>query len=64
MIVSVPHNHTTAMAPIGYYIDLIAFATQHEFNSFHDTRLQRIGFDSKRGAVLLSFTGRRSSGVE
>ncbi|HHY06059.1 MAG TPA: aminotransferase class I/II-fold pyridoxal phosphate-dependent enzyme [Clostridia bacterium] len=64
MIVSYPNNPTTAMAPHGFYNDLIAFAQKYEIIVLHDNAYSDLVFDGKKCGSFLSFPGAKEVGVE
>lgn len=64
MIVSYPNNPTTAMAPDSFYLDLIAFAREHDIVVLHDNAYSELVFDGGRGESFLRFEGAKKVGVE
>ena len=64
IIMSYPNNPTTAMAPDGFYHDLIDFAQKYELIVIHDNAYSDLVFDGKKAGSFLSFPGAKEVGVE
>lgn len=64
MLVSYPNNPTTAMAPEQFYLDLIAFAKQHDIIVLHDNAYSELVFDGNSCSSFLSYPGAMEVGVE
>lgn len=64
MIVSYPNNPTTAMAPDGFYKDLIAFAKQFDIVVLHDNAYSELVFDGRTTGSFLRFEGAKDVGIE
>ncbi|MEN1987575.1 aminotransferase class I/II-fold pyridoxal phosphate-dependent enzyme [Paenibacillus hubeiensis] len=64
MLVSYPNNPTTAMAPEQFYLDLIAFAKQHDIIVLHDNAYSELVFDGNSCGSFLSYPGAMEVGVE
>ena len=64
MIVSYPNNPTTALAPAGFYHDLIRFAKENDIVVLHDNAYSDLVFDGQHGGSFLRFEGAKDVGVE
>lgn len=64
MIVSYPNNPTTALAPDGFYHDLIRFAKENDIVVLHDNAYSDLVFDGQHGGSFLRFEGAKDVGVE
>jgi len=64
IIVSYPNNPTTALAPDGFYSDLIAFAKKYDIAVLHDNAYSELVFDGAVCGSFLRFPGAMDIGVE
>ncbi len=64
MIVSYPNNPTSALAPDGFYRDLIAFAREYDIIVIHDNAYSDLVYDGKTAGSFLRFEGAKDVGVE
>lgn len=64
ILVSYPNNPTTAIAPDSFYMDLIAFARQHDLIVVHDNAYSELVFDGKKVGSFLAYEGAKEVGVE
>ena len=64
MVVSYPHNPTTAMAPNWWYEELIAFAQKYDIIVLHDNAYSELTFDGRTGSSFLAHPGAKEVGVE
>lgn len=59
-----PNNPTTAVAPDGYFADVVAFCARHDVLLAHDNAYSEFGFDGYRPRSVLEFDGARDVAVE
>ncbi|MFQ5555762.1 MAG: aminotransferase class I/II-fold pyridoxal phosphate-dependent enzyme [Acidimicrobiia bacterium] len=64
ILVSFPHNPTTATVDIGFFERLVAFAAERGVMLVHDFAYADISFDGYRPASMLEVPGAREVGVE
>jgi LL-diaminopimelate aminotransferase len=64
MVVSYPNNPTTAVAPDGFYDDLIAFAKKYDIMVIHDNAYSELVFDGAHCGSFLKHPGAMDIGVE
>jgi len=59
-----PNNPTTAVAPDGYFTDVVAFCARHDILLAHDNAYSEFGFDGYRPRSILEFEGARDVAIE
>lgn len=64
IVVSYPNNPTTATAPRGFYLKLVAFAKKYDIMVLHDNAYSELVFDGSEGISFLSIPGAKEVGVE
>ncbi|MGE5553151.1 MAG: LL-diaminopimelate aminotransferase [Betaproteobacteria bacterium] len=64
MFLNYPNNPTGAIAPPGFFADVVAFARQYDLLVCHDAAYTEIGFDGYRAPSFLQTPGAREVGVE
>jgi alanine-synthesizing transaminase len=64
IVLSFPHNPTTATADLGFFTRLVEFAREHGVMLVHDFAYADIAFDGYRPPSLLEVPGAREVGVE
>jgi len=64
MIVSYPNNPTTALAPKGFFGDLVAFAKNYDIAVLYDNAYAELVFDGNTADSFLAEPGARDVGVE
>lgn len=64
IIVSFPHNPTTAVVDLEFFERLVAFAKQHDVILVHDLAYADLHFDADRAPSMLQIPGARDVGVE
>lgn len=64
VIVSFPHNPTTATVALEFFERLVAFAKQHDVLIVHDMAYADLVFDAERAPSLLQVPGAKDVGVE
>lgn len=64
MIVSYPNNPTTALAPDGFFDELVEFARDFNIAVLYDNAYSELVFDGRRVGSFLSAQGARDVGVE
>lgn len=64
MFLNYPNNPTSAVAPLSFYEDTVAFAAEHGIAVASDFAYGAIGFDGKRPVSFLQAEGAKEVGVE
>ena len=64
MIVSYPNNPTTALAPEGFFGELVEFAKNYDVAVLYDNAYCELVFDGRKVGSFLSCPGARDVGVE
>ncbi len=64
MVVSYPNNPTCALAPDGFYDELIAFAKKYDIIVIHDNAYSELVYDGNTCGSFLSHEGAMDVGVE
>ena len=64
VIISFPHNPTTAMVELEFFERLVHFARKREILIVHDMAYADLVFDAERAPSLLQVTGAKDVGVE
>ncbi len=64
MVVSYPNNPTAALAPDGFYRELVDFAKKYDIIVLHDNAYSELVFDGARCGSFLSYEGAKEVGVE
>ncbi len=64
MIVSYPNNPVTALAPYGFYEELVAFAKKYDIMVIHDNAYCELVYDGKTAGSFLSVPGAKDVGIE
>lgn len=64
VIVSFPHNPTTAMVELEFFERLVDFAKRHDVLIVHDMAYADLVFDAERAPSLLQVPGAKDVGVE
>jgi LL-diaminopimelate aminotransferase len=64
MWLNYPNNPTGAVAPLGFFADVVALAHQHHFIVAHDAPYTEITFDGYRAPSLLQLPGAKEVGIE
>jgi alanine-synthesizing transaminase len=64
VIVSFPHNPTTATVDLDFFENLVAFAREHQLMVVHDLAYGDLVFDGYRAPSLLQVEGAKDVGVE
>jgi alanine-synthesizing transaminase len=64
VIVSFPHNPTTAVVELEFFEQLVEFARRRDVIIVHDLAYADLHFDADRAPSLLQVTGARDVGVE
>lgn len=64
MFLNYPNNPTSAVAPLSFYEDTVAFAAEHGIVVASDFAYGAIGFDGKRPVSFLQAEGAKEVGVE
>jgi LL-diaminopimelate aminotransferase len=64
MIVSYPNNPTTALAPEGFFSELVEFARDYDVAVLYDNAYCELVFDGLRAGSFLSAPGAKAVGVE
>jgi alanine-synthesizing transaminase len=64
IIVSFPHNPTTAVVDVAFFERLVEFARQHDVFLVHDMAYADLVFDEERAPSLLQVPGAKDVGIE
>jgi alanine-synthesizing transaminase len=64
IIVSFPHNPTTAVVDVAFFERLVEFARQHDVFVVHDMAYADLIFDEERAPSLLQVPGAKDVGIE
>jgi alanine-synthesizing transaminase len=64
LILSFPHNPTTAIADLGFFERVVAFAREHDLMIIHDFAYAEICFDGYRPPSILEVPGARDVAIE
>ncbi|MBT8214914.1 MAG: aminotransferase class I/II-fold pyridoxal phosphate-dependent enzyme, partial [Acidimicrobiia bacterium] len=64
IVVSFPHNPTTACVDLDFFAKLVEFAAEHEIMLVHDLAYAEIAFDGYEPPSLLQVPGAKDVGVE
>jgi alanine-synthesizing transaminase len=64
IIVSFPHNPTTAVVGLRFFQELVDFAREHEIVIVHDNAYAELGFDGFQPPSILQADGARECAVE
>ncbi len=64
MVLSYPHNPTTAIAPLSFFKEAVAFCQQHDIVLVHDFPYVDLCFDGKPAASVLQADLKRSVSIE
>lgn len=64
IIVSYPNNPTTALAPAGFFGQLVEFAKSHDIAVLYDNAYSELVFDGHKAGSFLSEPGAKDVGVE
>jgi len=64
IVLSFPHNPTTACVDFGFMVRLVEFAREHEVVLVHDFAYADIGFDGYRPPSILQVDGAKDVSVE
>lgn len=64
LILSFPHNPTTAVVDEGFFKKVVDFAREHEIRVIHDFSYADLVFDGYRAPSFLQIPGAREVGVE
>jgi alanine-synthesizing transaminase len=64
LIISFPHNPTTAVVDIGFFRKIVDFAKEHRLLVIHDLAYADLTFDGYRAPSFLQVPGAKEVGVE
>ncbi len=64
LIMSFPHNPTTAIVDLAFFEKVVAFAREHQLLVIHDFAYADLTFDGYRAPSFLQVPGAKSVGVE
>jgi alanine-synthesizing transaminase len=64
IVTSFPHNPTTEVVDLDFWIELVAFAKEHDIMLVHDFAYADVYFDGYRPPSLLEAPGAKDVGVE
>jgi alanine-synthesizing transaminase len=64
LIISFPHNPTTAVVDVGFFRKIVDFAKEHRLLVIHDLAYADLTFDGYRAPSFLQIPGAKEVGVE
>lgn len=64
MFINYPNNPTSAVAPKGFFEEVISLAVKHNIIVCHDAAYSEIYFDGKRPQSFMEIEGAKSVGIE
>jgi LL-diaminopimelate aminotransferase len=64
MFINYPNNPTAAIAPKGFFEDIVGFAQRHNIIVCHDAAYSEVAFDGYRPLSFLEVDGAREVGIE
>ncbi len=64
MFLNYPNNPTGAVAPHGFFADVVAFAREYDIIVCHDAAYSEVAFDGYRPLTFLEIEGAKEVGIE